>query len=362
MIQPTPFCNIACKYCYLPDRGSRQRISIDTLSRIYDLVFPVAKEQLTILWHAGEPLVVGPQFYREAIGLQQSKIPSGLAVRNAIQTNGTLITPEWCSLFTEHGIHIGISLDGPQFLHDANRVDRRGRGTFERVMQGILWMREHGIEFYALIVLTRESLDYPDDIWDFLRSNGITKIAFNIEEIEGIHRTSSMEAHDVVSKYKRFIKRLLTLRSRDSEPVFLREIDFLLHFIKQGLGVRSTENTPFAMMNFSAEGDVSTFSPELLDMSHERFDAFTFGNVHSIYSLDDISHNPQFQRVWHEVRTGVEQCKDTCQYFPVCGGGAASNKLFEHGRFDVTETMSCRLRVKSLTDAVLEYLEACDRN
>ena len=117
-------------------------------------------------------------------------------------------------------------------------------------------------------------------------------------------------------------------------------------------GVRSIENLPGAIISFSCSGDISTFSPELLDIADDHYGDFTWGNVHRVTWLD-IRSNPRLLHVSAAIARGVERCRRECGFFTVCGGGAPSNKLGEHGSFDSTETLDCRLRVQVVADAYL---------
>jgi len=116
IVQPTPFCNIDCSYCFLPDRGNRKRLTTDTLAWLCRRVFTslFLGERLSVVWHAGEPLVLPPAYYREAFDIIDQYVPSALAVNHCIQTNGMLISDEWVDLIIERGINVGISIDGPQ--------------------------------------------------------------------------------------------------------------------------------------------------------------------------------------------------------------------------------------------------------
>src|SRR4051812_31053470 len=147
IIQPTPFCNINCRYCYLPGRTLNKRISPRTLERISQRLFesPFVRDELTIVWHAGEPLVLPVDFYREAHDILQRWNVSGVRITFHFQTNATLIDAEWCRFFLRPNVRVGVSLDGPRELHDLHRVDRRGKGTFDRTFRGLRMLHEVGL-------------------------------------------------------------------------------------------------------------------------------------------------------------------------------------------------------------------------
>src|SRR5438132_12875981 len=128
VLQPTPFCNLDCSYCYLPDRQSTRRMSRDTLEATFRWTFSsgLARQPFTLLWHAGEPLVLPVAYYEEAVEALNRHNEQQIPVRQSFQTNATLLTAEWCEYLCRHQVHVGVSVDGPEFLHDRHRRTRRG--------------------------------------------------------------------------------------------------------------------------------------------------------------------------------------------------------------------------------------------
>jgi uncharacterized protein len=125
--------------------------------------------KVTVAWQGGEPTLMGLDFYRRAIGLQNQYQRPGMVFENTLQTNGTLLNDEWCEFFRHHGFLIGISIDGPRQLHDVYRVDKRGRPTFDRVMRGLRLLQKHGVEYNILTTVNRRNADHPLEVYRFLR-------------------------------------------------------------------------------------------------------------------------------------------------------------------------------------------------
>src|SRR5690606_21655621 len=142
VIQPTPLCNIDCSYCYLPARNNSKKISGTTLEILIQRILEegLVNNHLSIVWHAGEPLTVGVDYFGKLIELIHAKTP-GITVRHSIQTNGTLINQQWCDIIKAYDIRIGISVDGPQELNDLHRVSRSGKSTFDKTMGGVALLR-----------------------------------------------------------------------------------------------------------------------------------------------------------------------------------------------------------------------------
>ena len=270
IIQPTPFCNINCSYCYLSTRAETRRISIETVEAIARFLcdVPVSNSSLNICWHAGEPLVVPISFYERAFSCF-AETPGMPEVRHTFQTNGTLIDKDWCDFFRRWSVDVGVSVDGPQAIHDSQRVDRAGRGTFDRVMRGISRLHQHEVPFSVISVLTKESLNAPDAIWRFYRSNGISRVAFNIDEEEGVHKESSLNASEHLSAFRDFMSRIADLQERDPS-IEVRELASMRQFLTASATaeVKKADNRPGAILNVDVDGNLTTFSPELLGQVH----------------------------------------------------------------------------------------------
>jgi len=362
ILQPTPFCNIDCSYCYLPDRLSTRRATPETLDQTFRWVFAsgLAREPFTLLWHAGEPLVVPVAFYDDAAQRLERHNTVGVPVVQSFQTNATLITDAWCDYFLRHQAHLGVSVDGPHFLHDRHRRTRRGQGTLDRVLAGIALLHRHQVPFDVITVLTADALDYPDELFDFYGAHGITAVGFNVEEIEGPHAASSLQAAGTPERFHRFLTRFLDLALGADPPLRVREFETaagaLRHPRRFGAGSRTQENNPWAIVNVDCAGNFSTFSPELLGLSSPRHGDFAVGHV-AADPLERVLADARYRRLAAEVAAGVERCRATCRYFPFCGGGPPGNKYFENGTFDSTETLFCRLHKQVCIDVTLDRLE-----
>jgi uncharacterized protein len=358
IIQSTPFCNLDCTYCYLPNRDSKEKISFETIDNIARVVFstPNLSEKVTVLWHAGEPLVVSRDFYERAHDILSSKVPKNVDLHYNFQTNGTLINDSWCVFFKRDNIRVNISLDGPEFIHNANRVTRSGKGSFKKVMKGIEYLQKNDIKFGVLAVVTRASIDYPNEIFEFFYKNGIYKIGFNIEELEGVHKVSSLNNRDLDSKVFKFFETLQNLSDKN-KAIHIRELEDMMVRVRNGSWIKRADNEPLRIVSFDYSGNVSTFSPELLSNKHHLYGDFTFGNVKNMKNLGDVFTNEKFLRVNEDITIGRDMCRNQCEYYDVCGGGSPSNKLYENNTFRSTETLSYRLHEQVVGEAVLLHLE-----
>lgn len=366
IIQPSPFCNINCDYCYLAERDSHNRMPISVLKQALERLFAdgLIGDQLSIVWHAGEPLAMPILFYEEAFkAIASLPIPQD-KIAHSIQSNGMLINERWCSFIAAHDIRLGLSIDGPAFIHDAHRKTRNGKGTHSQVMKGVEILRQNKISFHVIAVVTEQALDFPDEVFQFFLDHDIRQVGFNIEELEGINGTSSLVKDRVDQRVKNFFRRLYELQKSCNGAIRIREFDRAYQAVAlgaigddQNAAIRNDQVEPFAIISVAYDGRISTFSPELLGMKSLDYGDFNFGSVMTD-GFSEIASSDKFQRVLRDVKAGVSLCAKACEYFSLCGGGAPSNKYYENGSFASTETMFCRYTIKTPIDIILEDLES----
>jgi uncharacterized protein len=361
VVQPTPFCNINCSYCYLPQRNVTTVMTQDTIVTLFSKLFSSGWMQphVTIIWHAGEPLVVPVAFYQTAFEAIESLRPGAIEIRHSVQTNGMLITPAWCDLFKTWNVGVGVSIDGPKHLHDAHRVTRSGRGTFDRAIEGVRILRSENVPFHVISVLSAGALDSPQEMLDFYLAEGIEDVCFNVEESEGDHVSGLFAANDVRSRFRRFLGEFWTLSRRCERIRFVREIDGMLPrvFRPDGSALSNVQVEPFAMLNIDCLGNVSSFSPELLGLKNDQYADFIIGNVLTD-TLDQMRGSAAMVAMTRDIAAGVEHCRGSCEYFSVCGGGAPVNKLAENGSFRSTRTSFCELTQMVPIDLILEAFDS----
>jgi uncharacterized protein len=366
IIQPSPFCNIDCDYCYMPERTSHNRMSISVFKQAVERLIAAGLigDRLSIVWHAGEPLAVPISFYEEAFDTLRSFLIPRERISHSIQSNGMLLNDRWCSFIIANNIRLGLSIDGPAFIHDAHRKTRSGKGTHAQVMKNVELLRKHGIDFHVIAVITEQSLDFADEVFQFFLDHGIQRVGFNIEELEGTHRTSSLANDSIHQRVVTFFRRIHKLQQQGNGAIQIREFDRAYKALalapiddKQKSAMRNDQVEPFAIISIAYDGSLSTFSPELLGMKSTEYGDFSFGNVRTD-QIDQILSGNKLQRVLEDIKAGVSLCAKECEYFSFCGGGAPSNKYYENGSFASAETMFCRYTIKTPIDIVLEDLES----
>jgi uncharacterized protein len=317
------------------------------------------RDCLSVVWHAGEPMVLPIGFYRDAFRTIDALKPAGVSVNHSFQTNGMLIDDAWCDFLIEADIGIGVSVDGPKHLHDLNRLTRSGRGTFDLTIAGIRRLRRRAVPFHVISVLSSQNMKSPAEMFDFYLSEGIEEVCFNVEESEGSHVSSAFAQDDVEATFYRFMSEFWRLAAAaPGRLTFIREID---HAVQQVLRPQDamTANQltePFAVISMDVAGNISTFSPELVGLKNADYGDFLLGNINTD-RLVDLLERPNLAKMQRDIRAGVELCRRHCQYFSVCGGGEPINKLAENGTFVSTETTYCRLTRMRVTDLVLDAID-----
>lgn len=185
MLKPAgAHCNLACKYCYYLEKNKlyptaqRHLMSDEMLEQFTrEYIEAQAMNQVLFTWHGGEPLLRSIDFYRKAISLQQ-KYAGDRRIDNVIQTNGTLLTDEWCEFFAQNHWLVGISIDGPQPDHDHYRLTAAGKPSWKKVMQGIKLLKKHGVEWNAMAVVNAYNVNHPLEFYRFFKENGCQFLQF----------------------------------------------------------------------------------------------------------------------------------------------------------------------------------------
>jgi uncharacterized protein len=219
------------------------------------------------------------------------------------------------------------------------------------------------VPFHVISVLCQASLDAPEKMLDFYLSEGIEDVCFNVEESEGDHVSSLFSATDSENRFRGFLGRFWTLSRQAGGIRFIREIDDMLPriFRPDETAVSNVQVEPFSMLNVDCHGNVSSFSPELLGYKHADYNDFIIGDIKT-QSLEDMRQSPAMTAMSRDIAAGVEACRQSCEYFSICGGGAPVNKLSENGSFRSARTSFCSLTQMAPTDLIIDALDRLERH
>src|SRR5512135_3301802 len=179
-----PVCNLNCEYCFYLEKqalfgeGEQYRMSDEVLRAfITNYIVSQPTPVVEFVWQGGEPTLLGVDFFKRVVELQKPFVKQK-TITNSLQTNGTLLTDEWCRFLKKHNFMVGVSLDGPKEIHDRYRKDRKGKGTFDQVMRGLKLLQEHKVEYNVLACVARETAKHPLEVYRFLKNEGVEFIQF----------------------------------------------------------------------------------------------------------------------------------------------------------------------------------------
>jgi uncharacterized protein len=301
----------------------------------------------SVIWHGGEPLAAGPDHLAKLMS-------PFVGVEHHLQTNATLINDEWCDFFEAYDVHLGVSIDGDA-VRSAARVDRGGGPAYSKIIRGISALQRRALPFAALCVVARPEPGLAAEIYAFFRDLGCHSLGINVEEQEGVNARVNVPGDAATRQFWAE----LTAAWRADPVIELREIEWALWYAGATLAGTADELLPRRIdpvPSIAQDGSVVLLSPELAGFSDPRYGPFASGNVLDVPLHQIVETTAARPAGWvAEFLDGVESCRSSCPYFGFCGGAHASNRYFEHGRFDGTETNHCRNSKINLLEGVLDY-------
>ena len=329
-------CNLDCSYCFFLDKedlypGSKFRMTDEVLETyIRQLIESHKTREVTVAWQGGEPTLMGIDFFRKAIAYQEKYRKPGTIFENTLQTNGTLLDDEWCEFFKENNYLIGLSLDGPRELHDANRVDKKGSPTFDRVMRGLRLLQKHGVEYNILTTVNRVNAAHPLEVYRFLRDEvKTTWIQFipGIERINADGRTLYQQGTTVSENSvlpEQFGNFLITIFDewvrKDVGKIFVQTFE---------AAVRSWLNMPTGMCFFSptcGSGVALEHNGDLYSCDHFVEPDYLLGNIAENSMAKLVGSDRQFKFGQDKLNTLPKYCLD-CEVRFACHGECPKHRF-----------------------------------
>lgn len=344
MLKPAgAHCNLACKYCYYLEKNKlyptaqRHLMSDEMLEQFTrEYIEAQTMNQVLFTWHGGEPLLRSIDFYRKALSLQQ-KYAGGRRIDNVIQTNGTLLTDEWCEFFAQNHWLVGISIDGPQPDHDHYRLTAAGKPSWKKVMQGIKLLKKHGVEWNAMAVVNAYNANHPLEFYRFFKENGCQFLQFTpiverltrhedgrtLASLADKNEISLSEASVAPEQWGYFLCAIFDEWVRkDVGKIFVEIFDCTLANwmgISPGICAYSKECGHAGVMEHN--GDVYS-------CDHFVFPEYKLGNIRD-HSLIDMLYGEQqqeFSRLKHSSLP--RQCKE-CDMEFACHGECPKNRFMK---------------------------------
>ena len=326
-------CNLDCKYCFFLSKetlypGSQFRMTEEVLeSYMRQYIEAQQIPEVTIAWQGGEPTLMGLDFFRRSVELVKRYQKSGTNVQYSIQTNGTLLDDVWCAFFQEHNFLVGISFDGPPRLHNAYRVDKGGKPSFDRVMRGLEFLKKHSVDFNILCTVHAANGDYPLEVYRFFRDDLAAQFVQFIAIVERDNETGYQQGNVVTDRsvsaeqYGKFLIGIFDeWVRRDVGQVFVQIFDVAL---------AAWVGEPPALCIFSP----TCGSAMALEHTGDLYSCDHF--VEPDYFLGDILDTPMTELVGSEKQRKFGQDKlDTlpqycldCEVRFICHGGCPKNRF-----------------------------------
>jgi len=333
-------CNLKCEYCYYLEKkdlyaaDEKYIMSEDLLEKfIEQYLASQTMPQVLFTWHGGEPLLRNRSFYQKALELQR-KYGRGRQIDNAIQTNGTLLTDDWCKFFKDNNFLVGISLDGPQHCHDRYRKMRDGKPSFPRVMQGINLLKKHGVEFNLMGVVNDYNVDYPLDFYNFFKNIDCHYIQFApvVEQVCGKpapwNVPSGKWGDFLITVFDEWVK-------QDVGTYYVQYFDSTLaNWVGEKSGVCVLSKT-------CGHAGIMEFNGDLYACDHFVYPQYKIGNIHNRTLTEMMYSERQINFGNDKYQALPSQCK-RCRFLFACYGECPKNRIIETGTGESGLNYLCR--------------------
>lgn len=349
MVKPIgPVCNLRCKYCYYlekaklyPQANNRSDDykmldeMLESYIKNYIASQPTDNPEVLFAWHGGEPTLLGLPFFEKAVALQQ-KYGDGRKMTNSLQTNGMFIDDAWAAFFKKHNFLIGISIDGPEDLHDAYRKNQNGQGSWSRVMKSVELLKKQGVEFNTLTVINRLNAEDPLRVYEFLKSIGSDYMQFTpIQDrcATNENETLRLVANDytgeaivtdesvlpgqwgyfLIQVFDQWIK-------NDVGKIFVRQFECA---VEAWCGYNPTD---CIMSNSCGDALVMEHNGDVYSCDHFVYPQFKLGNILQTPLLQMAAATRQKQFGNQKSSTLSKQCRQ-CKYRPACNGECPKHRF-----------------------------------
>lgn len=321
-------CNLACNYCFYRDVADNRSQAFEgmlSLSRMREVIeagMEYAEYLCSFAFQGGEPTLAGLDFYRQVVRLQQLYARPGVEIHNAIQTNGTLIDEEWAQFLGEHHFLVGLSLDGPAELHNQNRPDSQGKGSFQTVMRAVRLLQKYHVDFNILCVVTGRNARSIEKIYRFYRKQGFRWLQF-IPCLEPLGQNRGIaQYHLSPSAYGDCLVRLFDLWYDDlkhGEYISIRHLDNWISILL-GECPEACNMTGQCSVQFVIEGDGGVYPCDFYVL-----DEWRMGTVGKI-SFVDMQRGEVAKRFIDSSLHVPETCK-TCRWYGLCRNGCRRDRM-----------------------------------
>ncbi len=322
-------CNLRCRYCFYADVSDSRAVknygnmTADTAHTLIDKAYAASRGgTVSFAFQGGEPTLAGLDFFKDFTTYAAGTCPKGTTLAYSIQTNGTLLTDEWCTFLKEHGFLVGLSMDGHKKEHDFCRVDAKGEGTFTTVMEAAKRLRAHKVDFNILTVLTKPLARHPQQLMAFYKKNDFkfVQIIPCLDPLENAGGDYSLTPELYASFLKTFF-RLWVEEFRKGNYISVRLFDNLVR-MAAGQPPEQCGMLGQCQCQFVAEADGSLYPCDFYVL-----DDYRLGFVQES-TFEEMMKSPGMEKFLNDSKATVNpMCKD-CWVQPICGGGCRRYRDF----------------------------------
>jgi len=336
MAKPTgAICNLDCEYCFFLSKeelypGSSFRMTEQVLTEYVRQLLEAQRgvDEVVFAFQGGEPTMMGLDFFKLVLDVQSDYAVPGQRILNTIQTNGTLLTPEWGQFLKDNDFLVGLSIDGPRDLHDVYRVDKGGKPTFDRVVAGLKVLQEHQVDWNALVTVNAVNADHGREVYTFLRDElGATFIQLiPIVEREGAHQASSRSVSG--EQYGRFLNEVFDEWVRnDVGDVFVQNFDTALGHWMGMDDFGSCVHAPTCGRALALEHNGDVYSCDhYVDPEYRLGNIIDLASGKQLLALVDSPQQIAFGQAKRD--TLPDYCKQ-CDVLFACNGGCPKDRFLQ---------------------------------
>lgn len=362
IVKATNLCNYRCKYCFVEASAPKKKMTFETLHAIIEkLLSSVKYHTINFIWHGGEPLLCGLEFFNHVITLQKELNTQNKTYSNAIQTNGSLLNDEIINFFKKNHIKIGLSLDGPREINNITRLSGRYTGTYETTINKIRKIQKHGLKTGAIATITKYNYRYPKELYSLFKEN---KIHMKIGQLvnSGMAKFGTEEIRLHPKEYGKFATKLFELWFNDKEnsirvSPFESIMQSMIHSSRKPAECIFAGNCHKKFIAISPNGDIYPCG------LYQGYEKFRYGNIYE-FSMDKIEEAHTY-KILEQRQKDIKRLCGGCAFFKYCHGGCPFSALSNNGNI-FSKDYYCEAfkiifqHILEKVNMALENLEDCE--
>ncbi len=330
LIKPSgPDCNLDCTYCFYLDRAGlfpetkTHRMSVETLEELIKQTMQQGSQQISIGWQGGEPTLMGLPFFQKAVEFQK-KYGAGKAVGNGFQTNGLLIDTAWAKFFNEYNFLVGLSLDGPEHIHDKYRIAKGGQGSWKQVDACARLLLAEGVATNALVVVNDYSVNFPEEIYAYHKALGLNYMQFiPCVETDPKDPTKAASFSVTAEQYGTFLTKVFDLWHADiADGVASTSVRYFDSVFHRYVGLEAPDCT---LMKSCGAYLVVEHTGDVYACDFYVENEWKLGNLktHTLEKMLNSSRQTEFG----EMKAALPKECIPCEWLKKCQGGCTKDRI-----------------------------------